>query len=103
MALAWTAPGQEFAAIEGFGTKLIAKIEQERSRLDPEKILTEYSRQNSHFWTPTESEYPQLLLETPSPPPILHYRGQVNLDENLGVKKTIAIVGTRYPSEYGKR
>ncbi len=103
MALAWTAPGHEFAAIEGFGTKLIAKIEQERSRLDPDKILREYSRQNSHFWTPTESEYPRLLLEIPSPPPILHYRGQVNLDENLGVKKTIAIVGTRYPSEYGKR
>ena len=103
MALAWTAPGKEFSAIAGFGTKLIASIEQQRSRLDPSQILTEYSRENPHFWTPAESEYPRLLLEIPSPPPILHYKGQVNLAENLGVKKAIAIVGTRYPTEYGKR
>lgn len=103
MSLAWTASGKEFAAIEGFGTKLIAKIEQERSRLNPDKILAEYNRQNPHFWTPAESEYPRLLLEIPSPPPILHYRGQVNLTENMGVKKAIAIVGTRYPTEYSKR
>ena len=103
MALAWTAPGKEFMAIEGFGNKLIANIEQQRSRLNPQQILTEYSRQNRDFWTPAEPEYPRLLLEIPSPPPILHYRGQVNLEENLGRKKAIAIVGTRYPTEYGRR
>ena len=103
MALAWRAPGQEFSLIEGFGSKLIAKIKQERSRLNPSQILTEYSRQNPHFWTPAEPEYPRLLLEIPSPPPILHYRGQVNLAENLGTTKAIAIVGTRYPTEYGKK
>lgn len=103
MALAWTAPAKEFSAIEGFGTKLIKTIEKERSRLNPDKILTEYHRQNPHFWTPADSEYPHLLQEIPSPPPILHYRGQVSLAENLGVKKAIAIVGTRYPTEYGRR
>ena len=103
MALAWKAPGKEFFAIEGFGTKLISKIEQERSRLDPSQILTEYGRQNPNFWTPAEPEYPRLLLEIPSPPPILNYLGQIDLAENLGTKKAIAIVGTRYPTEYGRR
>lgn len=103
MASAWVAPGKEFLALEGFGTKLISTIERSRSRLDPSQILTEYSRRNSQFWTPSESEYPRLLLETASPPPILNYLGKVDLAENLGTKKAIAIVGTRYPTEYGKR
>ena len=94
MAEAWTAPSTAFSAIV---------IEQERSRLNPSQLLQAYTRQNPLFWTPAEEEYPRLLLETPSPPPILHYRGQVNLEENLGIKKAIAIVGTRYPTEYGKR
>ena len=103
MAEAWTAPSKAFTAIEGFGNKLITAVEQGRSRLKPNQILAEYNLHNPHFWTPAESEYPRLLLEIPSPPPILHHRGQVNLEENLGIKKSIAIVGTRYPTEYGKR
>ena len=88
MALAWAAPGKEFSAHSRFGTKLIATIERSRSRLNPSQILAEYSRRNPHFWTPAESEYPRLLLETPSPPPILHYRGQVRFSRKSRDQKS---------------
>jgi DNA processing protein len=42
---------------------------------------------------------PALLL--PAPPPLLYYRGQVELLENRGMKPAVAIVGTRHPTDYG--
>ena len=43
------------------------------------------------------------MLETPTPPPVLYHRGKVELPENLGVRSLVGIVGTRDPSEYGRR
>jgi DNA processing protein len=33
----------------------------------------------------------------------LYYRGQVEPEENQGIKPMVAIVGTRYPTEHGRR
>lgn len=99
---AWTAPVTALAEVEGFGNKLIATINQSRPTINPQQLLTEHSLCND-FWTPVDSEYPRLLLEIPTPPSILYYRGQTNLEENQGLTFCIGIVGTRYPTEYGKR
>jgi DNA processing protein len=100
---AWTAPVTTFTQIEGFGNKLIATISKSRLEISPQQLLAEHSLHNSHFWTPADSEYPCLLLETPTPPPILYYQGQIEPGENQGLISCIGIVGTRYPTEYGKR
>ncbi|BAU64309.1 DNA processing protein [Stanieria sp. NIES-3757] len=100
---AWAAPITNFAEIEGFGNKLIATISKSRLQIDPQKLLAEHTLYNSHFWTPADSEYPRLLLEIPSPPSILYYRGQIQPEENQGLTACIGVVGTRYPTEYGKR
>jgi DNA processing protein len=100
---AWNAPASSLGEIEGFGNKLIESISRARNQFDSDQFFQEYSRKNPNFWTPADPEYPRLLLEIPSPPPILNYSGQINLQENLGSKTIIAIVGTRYPTEYGKR
>ncbi len=44
-----------------------------------------------------EEEYPALLRQIPSPPPVLYWRGDIALAEGF----TIAIIGTRRPSAYG--
>jgi DNA processing protein len=44
-----------------------------------------------------------LLIEIATPPPLLYFRGEVELAENLGETPLVAIVGTRQPSEYGIR
>jgi DNA processing protein len=100
---AWKAPTNELAQVEGFGFQTLEKIVQQRSRLHPEKFYISHQKENPYFWTPTDAQYPRLLLETPSPPPVLYYRGEVELQENLGLKPLVGIVGTRNPSEYGIR
>ena len=111
LARAWTASPLELGQIAGIGRQTIEKIEKERcsygaaslTRLKLEKLLEEHLAKNPNFWTPAEADYPRLLLEIPSPPPLLYYRGQVSPEENQGIAPTVGIVGTRFPSEYGRR
>ena len=98
---AWKASPGELRKVEGFGFQTLEKVVQQKSRLNPEQLLIQHQQINPHFWTPADSEYPQLLREIPSPPPLLYYRGEVDLQENSGQKPLVGIVGTRQPTEYG--
>lgn len=100
---AWSASSSELLEVEGFGKETVRAVVQERSRLHPEQLLQQHAAKNPYFWTPADADYPRLLLETPNPPPVLYYRGKVQPQENQGIKPAIGIVGTRYPSEYGRR
>jgi DNA processing protein len=103
LANAWEATTAQLREVEGFGFQTLEKVVKQRAGLHPEKFLEQHQQQNPHFWTPADAEYPRLLLEIPSPPPVLYYRGEVDLAENLGQKPQVGIVGTRQPSEYGIR
>jgi DNA processing protein len=98
---AWKASPGELRKVEGFGFQTLEKVVQQKSRLNPEQLLIQHQQINPLFWTPADPEYPQLLREIPSPPPLLYYRGEVDLHENSGQKPSIGIVGTRQPTEYG--
>jgi DNA processing protein len=101
---AWQASSAALQAVEGMGTQTLEQVNAARSQLHPAEFLVSHAAQNPHFWTPADShEYPRLLLEIASPPPVLYYRGIVDEGENQGGKALIGIVGTRSPSEYGKR
>jgi DNA processing protein len=100
---AWTASSRSLAEVEGLGARSVNVIVETRSRLDPEDLLERHLQQNPHFWTPADSDYPRLLLETPSPSPLLYYRGKIDLRENQGITPIIGIVGTRSPTEHGRR
>jgi DNA processing protein len=100
---AWEATPAQLGEVEGFGERTISTLIQKRSLLDPEKFYQQHLEQNPNFWTPADRAYPRLLLEIPNPPPVLYYRGRVELEENSGIIPSIAIVGTRDPDEYGKR
>ena len=102
LAQAWKLPITELAKVEGFGGQLSSVVPVERAKINPEQLLEEHLKDNPLFWTPADPEYPRLLLEIPSPPPVLYYRGKVELQENLGRIPAIAIVGTRYPTAYAK-
>lgn len=103
LSAAWEANAIDLGEVEGFGYQTVNLVLQERSRLNPEKILQQHISKNPHFWTPADADYPRLLLEIPTPPPVLYYRGKVQPEENQGITPAIGIVGTRYPTEYGKR
>lgn len=100
---AWKASATELGKVEGIGAKLLNTIKQQRSQINPLELLKKHLQNNPQFWTPNQDNYPRLLLEIPSPPPLLYYQGQVNLLENQGHTPSIGIVGTRYPTDHGKR
>ena len=103
LAQAWAAPGSALGEVEGFGRQTVEKAVRLRSQIQPEKLLEEHLQKNPHFWTPADGGYPRLLLEIANPPPLLYYRGQVEVLENHGITPMVAIVGTRTPSDYGRR
>jgi DNA processing protein len=100
---AWTAAAQDLLAIDGVGTQSLGKISAARAQIDPAQLLITHSAANPQWWARIDPDYPRLLREIPSAPSILYYRGQVAIAENQGQIPTIAIVGTRDPSDYGKR
>lgn len=100
---AWFAPHRDLMQVDGLGTKILSAIAKMRSQIEPAQLLAQHQQKNPHFWTPADPEYPRLLLEIPAPPPVLYYRGQVEPGENQGIKPMVAIVGTRYPTEHGRR
>ncbi|WP_293151845.1 DNA-processing protein DprA [Microcoleus sp. bin48.metabat.b7b8b9.023] len=103
LAEAWMAKPVDLMRVEGFGKQVIDTTVQERSKLNPEEFIEKHLINNPCFWTPADPDYPSLLLEIPSPPPVVYYRGLVDRKENQGITPTVAIVGTRSPSEYGRR
>lgn len=100
---AWQATATELLEVEGFGLLTVDTAIAKRRRIEPADFLQQHERQNPSFWTPADADYPRLLLEIPDSPAVLYYRGEVNWDELTGYAPMVAIVGTRSPSEYGRR
>ncbi|EAZ91222.1 DNA-processing protein DprA [Crocosphaera chwakensis] len=100
---AWKASPEALCQVEGIGAKLLNTIKQQRSQINPLELHKKHLQNNPQFWTPNQDNYPRLLLEIPSPPPLLYYQGQVNLLENQGHTPLVGIVGTRYPTDHGRR
>lgn len=63
-----------------------------------EKVLKEFYKHNIKAITFASKMYPEKLKNIDSPPLVLYVRG----DETLLNKKSISIVGSRKPSDYGK-
>lgn len=100
---AWLSYNQELLKVDGIGTKLFNSIVSQKAEIEPEKLFIEHLEKNPKFWAQIEPDYPQLLLEIPSPPAILYYQGEINFKENQGITPLIGIVGTRKPTEHGRR
>ncbi|MBO5344362.1 MAG: DNA-processing protein DprA [Clostridia bacterium] len=85
-----------FAKIELEEVK--AKLLDVEEKLFEEKIENEFYKHNISAVTFASKDYPEKLKTIDSPPLVLYVRGDTKL---LG-KKSIAIVGTRKPTTYGR-
>lgn len=103
LAEAWKANATQLGKVEGFGYQTVNTVTAKRTQINPEQFLEQHLIKNPCFWTLADNDYPRLLREIPSPPPVLYYRGVVQSQENQGIKPMVGIVGTRDPTEYGKR
>lgn len=95
---AWTAKPEELLQVEGIGAQSAIAICTSRDQISVDRL-----DQSQNFLTPADPDYPRLLFEIPDPPPVLYYRGQIELIREFDRQSAIALVGTRQPSEYGKR
>ncbi len=99
LAAAWNASVEDLQAVEGVGSKLAIAIAAQRPKLTPFLSQTD----DCTYVTPADTAYPTLLYEIPDPPPVLYYQGDLSLLAACQHQPSIGIVGTRSPSEYGKR
>lgn len=100
---AWHNNPQLLLKIDGIGRKTLDNIITQKAKIDPDQLWEKHLQKNPLFWTPNEPLYPQLLLEIPSYPSLLYYQGKVKPSENQGITPLIGMVGTRQPTEHGKR
>ncbi len=96
----FTTPKGKLKKIPGIGDKLAETIIQNRHLLkDAEKQLILAEKTGTKICFYTDQEYPARLKNINDAPAIIYYRGNIQLNP----PKSIAIVGTRNASEYGKQ
>ncbi|ABW29636.1 DNA-processing protein DprA [Acaryochloris marina] len=100
---AWSADSGTLGAVTGIGAQTLKTIQKHRQSTNPTDLLAQHIQKNPSFWCMADQAYPRMLTEIADSPPLLYYRGQVQLSENQGSTPMVGIVGTRDPSEYAKR
>ncbi|WP_027002895.1 DNA-processing protein DprA [Hugenholtzia roseola] len=76
------------------------RLQQEKDSFfsKTEKILRQAAQNQVEIICYTENRYPKRLLNSHNPPFLLYYKGKADLNP----PKSVAIVGTRQASEYGR-
>jgi len=69
-----------------------------RAKVDPVLVMERISTSGAQIATVLDDAYPRILREIPGPPPVLYYRGSLPEQDD----PTVAIVGTRRATSYGR-
>ncbi len=93
---AWRAPILELKKA-GLEEKIVNLIEKRRKEIDPEKEMEILAKENIKVIPIKAKDYPKLLSEISSPPPLLYLKGEILSRDEFA----IAIVGSRKPTQYG--
>ena len=94
----WKASEGCLLEIEGLNKKAVKSFIENRNRIDLENEIKAVSKEKLKILSLEDKDYPELLKNIYDPPPVLYIKGR-NLKSN---DKTVAIVGTRRASRYGK-
>ena len=97
----------ELTLISGIGESLARQVHhflhhaptRDEAVTSAEKQIAELPRHNARLVTILDADYPALLKEIYDPPPCLFVRGKLPDASHPG----LAVVGTRYASQYGKQ
>lgn len=69
-----------------------------KMELTPDQIMENLEKENIKVITIKNNLYPNLLKEIYNPPPVLYYKGNIDLNNEF----SIAVVGTRKYTNYGQ-
>ncbi len=84
--------------IPGIGEHFISSFEPKTSLIDAEKEYRYAEKHGIQVLTYMDSSYPKRLSHFEYSPIILYYKGSADLNHH----RTVAVVGTRQPSDYGR-
>lgn len=96
---AWKAPVGEIATSNMIKDDMARAFVEARDKVDPEKLLASCRKAKVEPYPFMHPLYPQLLRGIDDPPLILYVRGNLHPDY---FNYSIALVGTRKPSSYGR-
>ncbi len=83
----------------GLKPDIVFDFINKRKEFDLEKVLEKIDQEKIKVCLIIDSDYPQLLKNIYSPPPIFYYRGNLKINWNL----SLAVVGSRQYSFYGEK
>jgi DNA processing protein len=97
LALAWNATESELRNV-GIGDKALANLLLFRRQHNLDQLYEEILKKGIEIVITTDPTYPQHLKQISNPPPVLYVRGKI-LEDDF---RSIAVVGTRKVTAYGK-
>lgn len=95
---AWSADYNQLSRA-GLEKSQIENIINQRPKINPDKEIEKVNKAKVELITIKDKNYPRLLKEIYNPPALLYVRGQLKPEDEL----SIAVVGTRKLSYYGKQ
>ena len=98
LAKAWTAPARELRAA-GIGGVVARNVVATRDAIEPDQELERLAKCGVVVLTWRDAAYPMRLAETADAPPVLYVKGTLLPADDT----SIAVVGTRRPTDYGRR
>jgi len=96
---AFQASLNELKNIEGLSVKKAENFLRYRDKVDIDKTFSNVETRGINFLTFDDEKYPKMLYQISNPPAVLYYKGKL-FDCNL--EKTLAVVGSRKASSYGR-
>ncbi len=95
---AFTASLKEFKNA-GIEENIAAEFISARVKINLEQIIADLDKENIKIATINSKIYPKLLKEIYNPPPLLYYKGKLDLNDEF----RLAVVGTRKCTGYGQQ
>lgn len=97
-AAVFSAAREDLMGSRGVGPRMAATILSQRDEIEWAREMQQAEEMGIRIVTREDSEYPESLLAIHDPPLVLYIRGELQSRD----AKSIAVVGTRRPTHYGK-
>lgn len=95
---AFKASAKALGRVEGIGPKVVSSLRRFDWRQKVERELRFTEKTGAALVTWEDEEYPANLKQIYDPPPLLYVLGLLKKEDHMAV----AVVGSRYPTTYGK-
>lgn len=88
----------DFASIENIPENAARRINADIKKVNPDDELELAKKEGARVITCIDGDYPSWLKDISDYPPVIYVRGEILLSDAMSV----AVVGTRHPTSYGK-